>query len=85
MNKSDSFYDNQISVKRSLIRNYVLKKKKVITSPGGNQLKPGSRREWKPSKWDLVSSPPSIWQRTDISRATLGMAWGITKSRKEWK
>lgn len=50
--------------------------------PGGNELKPGSRRKQEPSYWEGVHTPPSIWNRTDRFRTTLGTAWGIARSKK---
>ncbi len=56
-------------------------KKNLSTSLGGNELPKGSRRPHGPSRWDGVKTPPSIWERTDIMRSSLGTAWGIKKAK----
>lgn len=58
------------------------KNKKYIGSLGGNELPKGSHRKQSPSRWDGVKTPPSIWERTDITRSSLGMAWGIKKAKQ---
>ena len=58
-----------------------MRKSKQSGSPGGNEMRAGSKREQEPSRWDGVRTPPSIWERTDLFRRTLGQAWGIRKSK----
>jgi len=50
-------------------------------SLGGNELPKGSKRIQVPSVWDGVKTAPSIWERNDIIRNTLGTAWGIRKTK----
>lgn len=57
-------------------------RKKLSGSLGGNELPKGSQRKQFPSRWDEVKSPPSFWERNDINRHSLGMAWGIKKSHR---
>lgn len=59
-----------------------LKKNKQQSNriPGGNELKPGTKRDQEPSQWDGVKTSPSFWARADITRHTLGQAWGIRKT-----
>jgi hypothetical protein len=56
-------------------------RKKLSGSLGGNELPKGSRRPHESTRWDGVKTPPSIWERTDIMRSSLGTSWGIRKAK----
>jgi hypothetical protein len=56
-------------------------RKKLSSSLGGNELPKGSQRKQSPTRWDDVTSPPSIWERNDIFRSSLGTVWHIKPAK----
>ena len=56
-------------------------RKNINKSIGGNELPKGVNRIQSPTIWDGIKLSPSIWERNDIFRNTLGTAWGIRKTK----